>query len=144
MFSNEPRCRYGQPQLVEVICQLRFPEILTIQANAPADFQEAIRSQYPLYLRRQEIPAAAVSGNMTLLKKEPVINHQFATADGVWRINLTSKFISLACSKYTCWEEFAAHLEKLGAEHRFDHRPGTHSWDFWDQSLQDCFAYLFE
>lgn len=112
MFSNEPRCRYGQPQLVEVICQLRFPEILTIQANAPADFQEAIRSQYPLYLRRQEIPAAAVSGNMTLLKKEPVINHQFATADGVWRINLTSKFISLACSKYTCWEEFAAHLDK--------------------------------
>ena len=112
MFSKEPRCRYGQPQLADVICQLRFPEILTIQANAPAEFQEAIRTQFPLYLRRQEIPASAVSGNVTLLKQEPVINHQFATPDGVWRVNLTSKFISLTCSKYTCWEDFAAHLDK--------------------------------
>ncbi len=106
MFSKEPRCRYGQPQLAEVICQLRFPEILTIQANTPADFQDAIRDSFPVYLRRQEIPASA------LLKKEPVINHQFATPDGIWRVNLTSKFISLTCSRYTCWEEFAAHLDK--------------------------------
>lgn len=112
MFSKEPRCRYGQPQLAEVICQLRFPEILTIQTTAPAGFQEAIREQYPLYLRRQELPAAAVPGNVAILKKEPVINHQFATADGVWRVNLTSRFISLTCGRYTCWEEFAAHLDK--------------------------------
>ena len=112
MFSKEPRCRYGQPQLAEVICQLRFPEILTIQTAAPAVFQEAIRAQFPLYLRRQEIPAPAVSANAALLKQEPVINHQFATPDGIWRVNLTSKFISLTCSHYTCWEEFAAHLDK--------------------------------
>lgn len=107
MFSKEPRCRYGQPQLADVICQLRFPEILSIQANAPADFQEVIRGQFPLYLRRQELPVSAVGG-----KNEPVINHQFATADGVWRVNLTSKFISLTCSSYRCWEDFAAHLDK--------------------------------
>jgi S-formylglutathione hydrolase FrmB len=55
--------------------------------------------------------------------------------------------IYLSCGEqdrlYPMTVEFAAHLEKLGAEHRFDHRPGTHSWDFWDQSLRDCFAYLF-
>ncbi len=34
-------------------------------------------------------------------------------------------------------------LREKGAVHRFDHRPGTHSWEFWDQSIQDCFAYLF-
>lgn len=112
MFSKEPRCRYGRPQLAEVICQLRFPEILTIQTNTPADYQEAIRDQFPLYFRRQEIPASAVSGNMTLQKKEPIINHQFATSDGVWRVNLTSKFISLTTSQYTTWEDFAAHLDK--------------------------------
>lgn len=112
MFSNDKRCRYGQPQLAEVICQLRFPEILAIQANAPVEFQEAIRAQFPMYLRRQEIPGAAVPGNVTVLKKEPVINHQFATADGTWRVNLTSRFISLTCSRYTCWEDFAAHLDK--------------------------------
>lgn len=38
---------------------------------------------------------------------------------------------------------FAEHLRELRADYRFDHRPGTHSWDFWDQSLKDCFAYFF-
>ena len=55
--------------------------------------------------------------------------------------------IYLSCGEqdrlYPMTVEFADHLEKLGAAHRFDHRPGTHSWDFWDQSLRDCFAYLF-
>ena len=44
MFSNEPRCIYRKNQLAEVICQLRFPEILKISAEAPVAFQEAIRT----------------------------------------------------------------------------------------------------
>ena len=108
MFSNEKRCRYGAHQLAEVICQLRFPEILSIGANAPVEFQEAI-------LRRQEMPApklVGVPGNMTLQNQSAVTNFQFASADGVWRVNLTSKFISLTCTKYTSWEDFARKLDK--------------------------------
>ena len=51
MFSKSPRCRYGTNQLVEVICQLRFPEILTISANPPAEFQDAIREMALTYRR---------------------------------------------------------------------------------------------
>ena len=40
------------------------------------------------------------------------MNHQFTSGDGIWRINMTSKFISLACSRYISWEEFAARLDK--------------------------------
>lgn len=115
MFSKEPRCHYRESQLAEVICQLRFPEILTIAANAPVDFQEAIRSEYPQFSRRQEMPApklAGVPGNMTLQNQAPITNYQFTSADGVWRVNLTSKFISLTCSSYTCWEDFAGKLDK--------------------------------
>lgn len=115
MFSQESRCRYAKPPLAEVICQLRFPEILAIQANPPVEFQEAIREQFPIYQRRQEVPApklTGVPGNLTLQNQEPVINHQFGTTDGSWRVNLTSKFVSLTCSKYTSWEEFAAHLDQ--------------------------------
>ena len=39
---------------------------------------------------------------------------------------------------------FAALLDRLGTPYRFDHRPGTHTWDFWDQSLGDCMAYFFD
>ena len=41
MFSNEPRVIYRRNQLGEVICQLRFPEILAIAAKPPVDFQES-------------------------------------------------------------------------------------------------------
>ena len=115
MFSKESRCRYRRNQLAEVICQLRFPEILTIGANAPVDFQEAIRAEFPQFQRRQEAPApklTGVPGNLTLQNQPATINYQFASADGIWRINLTSKFISLTCAKYTYWEDFAGKLDK--------------------------------
>ena len=115
MFSNENRCFYRNNQLAEVVCQLRFPEILAIQANLPVDFQEAIRDEFPVYSSRKETPAPKLTGtpgNMTLQKQEPVNNYQFVSADGIWRVNLTSKFISLSCTKYTCWEDFARKLDK--------------------------------
>ena len=115
MFSNEPRCRYRSNQLGEVICQLRFPEILSIGANIPVQFQEAIRDEYPQYAARKESPAPRLTGtpgNLTVENQPQTINYQFASADGVWRVNLTSRFISLSCSRYTCWEDFAAKLDK--------------------------------
>lgn len=108
MFSQEPRCIYRRNQLGEVICQLRFPEILTVNTTAPAEFQEAIRANYPVYSARKE-PAMLTPGNTA---PQPGINYQFATADGTWRVNLTSRFISLATSRYTRWEDFAAKLDK--------------------------------
>lgn len=115
MLSHKHRCRYRENQLAEVICQLRFPEILAISSQPPVDFQEAIRSEYPGFIRRQEIPAPKVTstaGNLTVQKQPPVINYQFSSPDGVWRVNLTGSFLSLTCSRYTCWEDFAAKLDR--------------------------------
>ena len=115
MFSHEPRCEYRCNQLGEVICQLRFPEILTIGTTVPDRFQEAIRAEFPQFSKRMEPPAPKLTGtpgNLALQKQEPTVNYQFTSADGIWRVNLTSKFISLACSRYTCWEDFAGKLDK--------------------------------
>lgn len=115
MFSHEPHCHYRKAPAAEVICQLRFPEILAIGAKDPVDFQEAIRSDFPQFFRRMEAPAprlVGAPGNLTLENQPPVTNYQFASADGMWRVNLTGKFISLTCSGYPCWEDFAARLDK--------------------------------
>lgn len=115
MFSTKPRCRYGKNQLTDVICQLRFPEILSINTNPPAAFQEAIRQEYPRYHLRQDIPAPKITGtpgNFALENQPKTTNHQFSSADGSLRVNLTSKFISVSCAKYTCWEDFAEKLDK--------------------------------
>ena len=108
MFSQEPRCVYQKNQLGEVICQLRFPEILSINSTPPAEFQEAIRAEFPAYSSRKE-PAMLKPGTPP---PQLGMNYQFATTDGIWRVNLTSRFISLATSRYTCWEDFAAKLDK--------------------------------
>lgn len=115
MFSQEPRSIYRNSQLGEVICQLRFPEILTIAANIPFQFQEAIRDEYPQYSVRKESPAPKITGtpgNLSLENQPQTINYQFVSADGIWRVNLTSRFLSLSCSRYTCWEDFARKLDK--------------------------------
>ena len=56
MLSNEPRCIYENNQLADVICQLRFPQILAIQANLPVQFQEAIRDEFPSMLPARKCP----------------------------------------------------------------------------------------
>lgn len=114
MFSTEPRCQYNSNQLADVICQLRFPDILTINTNQPANFQEQIRGEYPKFSTAMETPApklAGAPGNLQLQKQPATPNYTFASADGVWRVNLTSRFISLACSRYTNWETFAKKLD---------------------------------
>lgn len=115
MFSSEPRCIYRANQLGEVICQLRFPEILSIGTTLPAAFQDAIRDEFPRYSScKESLPPKIIGapGNMTLENQPATINYQFMSADSIWRVNLTSSFISLACTKYTCWEDFAQKLDK--------------------------------
>lgn len=114
MFANEPRCYYRQNMLGEVICQLRFPQILSIETNLPDQFQEAIRTAFPHYSCRKETPApklVGTPGKMHLEPQKPGNNYQFVSADGIWRVNLTSTFISLACNRYTSWEDFAKMLD---------------------------------
>lgn len=114
MFSTENRCKYRNNQLADVICQLRFPEILKISTTPPAEFQDAIRGEYPQYSVKQETPAPKITSTPAGLRLEnqPANpNYQFTSVDGVWRVNLTSRFISLACTRYTGWEAFAKQLD---------------------------------
>lgn len=114
MYSTEKRCQYANNQLADVICQLRFPEILTINTKTPAEFQEIIRNVYPLYSTSLETTPPQIMGtpgNLQLHTPPATVNHQFTSQDGIWRVNLTSKFISLACNHYTNWESFAKRLD---------------------------------
>ena len=93
MFSNDERVIYAKRQLVEVICQLRFPEILKIDVSEPADFQERIRRDYPQYEKKiEQLPPQMVNG-------KPVPQ--------------TKGFIALSTYGYTRWEEFAQRLDRV-------------------------------
>ena len=57
MFSHEPRCIYRRNQLSDVICQLRFPEIVQIQQQHPDAFLQQIRQEFPTFSLRKDMPA---------------------------------------------------------------------------------------
>ena len=112
MFSNEERMIYARRQLVEVICQLRFPEILSIDASEPAVFQDRIRREYPQYEKKiEQLPPQMVNGKP--VPQGTVNNYQFVSAEGQWKISLTKGFIALSTYGYTRWGEFAQRLDRI-------------------------------
>ena len=113
MFEPKDRVRYEKNQIVNVVCQLRFPTILAISAREPAEFQEAVRGDYPVYQRRMERPAAA-PGAAQSTGETP--NYAFRTASGDCAINLTNQFLAVSAPRYTDWEAFAHRLDRAAAE----------------------------
>lgn len=107
LFSDHPRTVYRNPPAHEVICQLRFPTILSINNVEPADFQEEIRDTFPQYARRQDAPPPAAGQG-----QQPVTNYHFLSENGQWKLNLTKDFIALSTLRYPGWEEFAHHLDR--------------------------------
>ena len=98
---------YEKNQIIETICQLRFPPILTIEAKEPADFQEVIRETFPRYECRAEKLPAGSSGEAQTMK-----NHNFISTDGTCKLSLTKNFIALSTVRYAGWESFANLLDE--------------------------------
>ena len=97
---------YEKQQLIETICQLRFPTILSIDAKEPADFQDMIRADFPRYACQVEQPTGPDG------KPQQVRNHNFITEDGAFKISLTKDFIALSTMRYPGWEGFARMLDE--------------------------------
>ncbi len=120
LFDDNSRWSYANCQLREVICQLRFPTILSINEKAPADFQDAIRDAFPAYSVRKEQPAPKLTGlgtpNVKLEQGEPINNHTFVSSTGIWKINLTQNFIAVSTLRYNSWEDLAQRLDRPLAE----------------------------
>ena len=112
MFSSAERKILEKNQLLEVICQLRYFDILKIDAAEPFEFQEAIRAEYPQYAKKvEQLPPQIVGGKP--VAQPPVNNHQFISADGQWKISMTKGFIALSTHRYVRWEEFAKRLDMV-------------------------------
>jgi len=108
---------YEKNQLIEVICQLRFPTILNIEAKEPADFQDTVRAAFPRYACQIEQSPAAPG-----TEPQKVKNHTFISEDGTYKLSLTKNFIALSTMRYTDWETFAGRLdEPLGQFIRLYH-----------------------
>ena len=115
VFPESPRVIYEKNTLSEVICQLRFPTILRIESESPADFQERVRGEYPLFREKHgpdlppDVPAEMAKVFAATLPAAKAYN--FLSADEVWTVSLTKDFLALTTNRYERWEDFKARLE---------------------------------
>jgi uncharacterized protein (TIGR04255 family) len=114
-FPDSPRVVYRKNPLAEVTCSLRFPSILKIDSESPAAFQDAIRTDYPLYaeapLANAQIPPNLPPEMVKFVQGLGAFGqvgrrHEFATDDRKWQITLTREALALKTTEYRRWEEF--------------------------------------
>lgn len=122
-FPDAPRVLYRRNPLTQVICQLRFPTILRIDAEVPVGFQEQVRNIFPIYTAPADAPLSglhlqfseemlrllrSVGGNARAFQRQP---SSFSTSDANWTITLGKESIALAATSYRRWEGFREFLD---------------------------------
>lgn len=108
------RVIYKHNPLVEVVCQLRFPPILKISHQEPVEFQDAIRSKYPLFeINRAQLPSEISQVVQQLgLPLQSDVAYSFKSEDQRWILSLTKDFIALTTSSYERYEQFKQRIEE--------------------------------
>lgn len=107
-FPQQMEVRLKKSPLREVICQVRFPPVLRIGKEAPANFQEAIRNRYPGLEIEQGVmlqfgmnPAV----EKPLMETSPKI-YRFKSLDSKSNVALATDFFALSTIAYTHWHDF--------------------------------------
>jgi uncharacterized protein (TIGR04255 family) len=113
LFPRSPRVFYEKAPLVEVICQLRYPPILAIQARPPADFQERIRATFPLMEETSVFPPEIelpVEVRRVLAAQAGTGTYQFFSEDRLQTVTFGRDALSYSTKRYVLWDDFFATL----------------------------------
>lgn len=116
LFPEVDRVVYDKNPLVEVICQLKFPRILRIDTELPAAFQEEIRPAFPNFRQSAALDLSNLPPDLArLVGLDRALgagqqSYEFSSADGGWKITLTSQFLALVTTDYRRWEQFKERL----------------------------------
>lgn len=124
-------------------CALTYPE----RYAGAGSFSGVVDIRRPVYSAKTPARARereAIFGTEDLKGTK---NDLYRLAQDISDNNMNFPGLYLSCGEqdglYEDNVKFDAFLTALGAEHRFDHREGAHSWRFWNDSLEDCFGYFF-
>jgi len=124
-FPISAREEYENNPLEEVICQLRFPTILKINTESPAEFQDDIRKRYPLYEKGGDLdiqlPEGIPQGFSNLISElnisamlgplTPPVRHRFVTSEGTRSVALVQNFFAISETDYRRWSNLRDEIE---------------------------------
>ena len=117
-FPEVPRVIYERNPIELVVCELRFPPILRIDAEIPSQFQERVRGIYPFYEPKSIAglpPGLPPELSRILSQGFPFgggqRSHGFMDKSRNWTIALSRDCLTLSCRTYERWERFKDFLE---------------------------------
>ena len=117
MIDKEKRVRYENGSLKEVIIQLRFPTILSVNVKQPVELQERIKDLYPFFQEQNESQNNVVVNpavqEVSFKKISESKNYAFVSSDAKSKFNLTPSFIAFSSVNYIQWELFKENVEFL-------------------------------
>jgi uncharacterized protein (TIGR04255 family) len=117
VFENSP--------LNEVVCQLRFNEILAIGAAHPVEFQEAIRSEFPILEREHGLQIGVVGNQVPIVGTSPGA-WQFRSEKRDWVVSLATPFVALKTTAYLDFQDFWGRFKPIVEAFERVYRPGTY------------------
>lgn len=129
-IPSSPRAVFRRNVLANVLCQLKFPPILSILAKEPAAFQDRIRGQYPLYSQDQGIAFPAELKALLGRVNFPVGDqqrHTFQNADSSASIYLTKEFLAVETTQYKNWELFFPEIKRAAEALQAEYQPSFYS-----------------
>jgi uncharacterized protein (TIGR04255 family) len=106
---------YSKNPLERVICQLRFPPILRVGTEAPSQFQDGVRDEYPVYEVSDESVQLPRGAGQVLARVGFSLStgnqvHRFKSADERQILALSQGFLALEVKDYKRWEDFEGRL----------------------------------
>ena len=114
------RVFFNKNTIVEVIAQIRFNRLLTIEESLPTKFQESLLDKYPIFETTKTFSAQInivdnSDGNSSISPQEESQQtgsmKNFKDINRIWTVTLASNSLTLSCVKYSRWEEFKERLE---------------------------------
>ena len=113
-FREFERVEYKHNILFEVLCQVRFPEIMRISQEEPVEFQEVVRREgYPEFTSEIPVLPPGMPKELEENVSTAKIFH-FFSEEKDWKLSLAKDFIAFTFNgKYTNYAEFRERLKKV-------------------------------
>ncbi len=114
LFPESERVIYEKAPLVQVVCQLRFPQILRIESQLPVEFQERIRDSFPILEKMNSTfpQPGLVAPEIMQALAAATASYLFHTEDRQTTLTLASNSLSLTTLSYSRWEHFSSEFTK--------------------------------
>lgn len=109
LIPPKERVIYKNATLEQVVCQITFNPILTIEATVPFKFQELVRENFPLLEQHTQIDTKLSQQGMT---QEQVRVYSFINESHDVKIDLTKETLAVFTKQYTDWLSFYHHVER--------------------------------